>query len=121
MRNTSFAPSETSRGQALRAYQRLNALALEVVEPGGLIASASCSSHVTEPDLRGVLAEVGAAAGRPLVVVEARGHDPDHPTLPGFPEGQYLKLLIAVAGREIPLRRERGRGHTQPPPNRRRR
>ncbi len=117
----SFAASEAARPAGLAAYQRLNLAALAVTSPGGLLVAASCSSHVTERDLRGVLAEVGAAAARSLVVVEARGHDPDHPTLPAFPEGQYLKLLIAATGREIPQRRERGRGHTPFEPNRRRR
>jgi len=117
----SFAASEAARPAGLAAYQRLNLAALAVTSPGGLLVAASCSSHVTERDLRGVLAEVGAAAARSLVVVEARGHDPDHPTLPAFPEGQYLKLLIAATGREIPQRRERGRGHTPLEPNRRRR
>jgi 23S rRNA (cytosine1962-C5)-methyltransferase len=116
----SFAASEAARPAGLAAYQRLNRAALAVTAPAGLLVAASCSSHVSEPDLRGVLAEVGLAAGRALVVVEARGHDPDHPTLPAFPEGQYLKLLIAAAGREIPRARERGRDHSPRPANRRR-
>jgi|JI10StandDraft_1071094.scaffolds.fasta_scaffold03329_5 23S rRNA (cytosine1962-C5)-methyltransferase len=117
----SFAASEAARPAGLAAYQRLNRAALAVTAPAGLLVAASCSSHVSEPDLRGVLAEVGLAAGRALVVVEARGHDPDHPTLPAFPEGQYLKLLIAAAGREIPRARERGRDHSPRPANHRRR
>ncbi len=91
----SFAPSEAARPRALTAYERLARLALAVTVRGGVLVSASCSSHVTEGDLRSVLASVGRT--RELRVIEARGAAADHPTLPGFPEGRYLKLLICVA------------------------
>lgn len=92
----SFAASEAARPQALTAYARLNRLALAVTRPGGLLVSASCSSHVGERDLRAVLAEAGQACDRQIQVVEVRGADADHPTLPGFPEGHYLQLLLAA-------------------------
>jgi 23S rRNA (cytosine1962-C5)-methyltransferase len=90
----SFAPSEAARPRALGAYERLARLALGVTAPGGVLVVASCSSHVTESDLRAVLAR--AAGSRPVAVVEARGAAADHPTLPGFPEGRYLKLLVCA-------------------------
>ena len=75
--------------------------------------AASCSSHVTEPDLRGVLAAVARDGRRALPIITARGADPDHPTLPGFPEGRYLKLLVAAVKNEpIPHRADRGGAHT---------
>ncbi len=92
----SFAASEAARPQALTAYARLNRLALTATRPGGLLVSASCSSHVGVDDLRAVLAEAGQACDRLVQVVEVRGADTDHPTLPGFPEGQYLQLLVAA-------------------------
>lgn len=85
----SFAKRERDRDRALSAYRRLNTLAAARVAPGGLLVTASCSSHITEQDLRSVLP-------RDLRIVEARGAGGDHPTLPGFPEGNYLKLLIAT-------------------------
>ncbi len=90
----SFAPSEKARGQALRAYQRLNALALAVVAPGGSLASASCSSHVSEADLLGVVAAAGAQAGRRVRLRHILGAASDHPVLPAFPEGRYLSFLL---------------------------
>lgn len=93
----SFAASEAARPRALAAYQRLHRAALAVTRRGGLVVAASCSSHVTEADLREALASAGADAGRRLRVVEARGAAGDHPTLPAFPEGRYLDLLIAIA------------------------
>jgi 23S rRNA (cytosine1962-C5)-methyltransferase len=88
----SFAPSEKVRPRALAAYRRLNAAAADAVRPGGLLVTASCSSHVSEVDFLEVLASVP----RPLRIVEIRGAAGDHPVLPAFPEGRYLKLAIAA-------------------------
>ena len=93
----SFAPSEKARPRALRAYGRVNELALAVVAPGGLVASASCSSHVSEADLIAVLAEAGRRAGRRLRLRHIAGAGSDHPVLPAFPEGRYLSLVLADA------------------------
>ena len=88
----SFAPSERAKAAALAAYRKLARAALAVVEPGGRFALASCSSHVTEADL---LAEVGGAG---LVLRSASGAASDHPVLPAFPEGRYLKFLFFDVG-----------------------
>ncbi|HWN71547.1 MAG TPA: class I SAM-dependent rRNA methyltransferase [Haliangium sp.] len=91
----SFAPSERARPRALRAYGKLDRLALDVVAPGGWLVSASCSSHVTGADMTAVLATAAAGAGRRVRVVDVRGADRDHPVLPAFPEGSYLQALFA--------------------------
>jgi 23S rRNA (cytosine1962-C5)-methyltransferase len=90
----SFAPSERARPAALRAYDKLAAAALAVVEPGGRFALASCSSHVTEADLLAL-----PALARPdLRLRAAAGAGSDHPVLPAFPEGRYLKFLFFDVG-----------------------
>lgn len=91
----SFAPSERTRGRALGAYASINALAADVCEPGGLLASASCSSHVTEPDFLGALADAARQVNRPMRVRCLLGAASDHPILPAFPEGRYLKFALA--------------------------
>jgi len=86
----SFAPSERAKPSALAAYRKLAAAALAVVEPGGRFALASCSSHVTEAELLGLMAGVRPDARLRLVA----GSASDHPVLPGFVEGRYLKFLF---------------------------
>ena len=90
----SFAPSERTKPAALAAYGRLAAAALEVVAPGGRFALASCSSHVTEGDLLAVAADLPAI----LRLRCAAGAGSDHPVLPAFPEGRYLKFLFFDVG-----------------------
>ncbi len=92
----SFAPSERARPQALRAYRRINALALALVAPKGRFFTASCSSHISEADLLAVVGDAAARARRRVRVVEARGADRDHPILPAFPEGRYLSALLCA-------------------------
>jgi 23S rRNA (cytosine1962-C5)-methyltransferase len=93
----SFAPSEKSVGRALSAYRDLNALALSAVAPGGLLAAASCSSHVGLEAFLGALRDAGEKARRPLRILEVRGQPADHPSLPAFPEGRYLKFVLIRA------------------------
>jgi 23S rRNA (cytosine1962-C5)-methyltransferase len=85
----SFAPSERARPAALAAYRKLAAAALAVTAPTGRFALASCSSHVTEADLLDQLATLA-----PLRLRAVAGAASDHPVLPAFPEGRYLKFLL---------------------------
>ncbi|MCW5802635.1 MAG: class I SAM-dependent rRNA methyltransferase [Deltaproteobacteria bacterium] len=86
----SFAPSERARPAALTAYRRLVQHALEAVAPGGRFALASCSSHVTEADLLDIVAHLTPVAR----LRASAGAASDHPVLPAFPEGRYLKFLF---------------------------
>jgi 23S rRNA (cytosine1962-C5)-methyltransferase len=90
----SFAPSERAKGKALGAYRRINTLALGVVAPGGVLCSASCSSHVTVDELLAAIAAAGAAAARRVRIRQVLGAASDHPVAPGFPEGRYLKCVV---------------------------
>ena len=89
-----------SRGKveaALRGYKEINLRALKLLEPGGVLVSCSCSHHVSEAELFGVVAEASLDAGRTLRVLERRTQAPDHPVLLTVPETHYLKCLILQA------------------------
>lgn len=90
----SFARSRQNRFAALRAYTRLNALALRCVVPGGLLATASCTSQVGPEAFREMLAAAGASAGRRLQLIHEAGQPLDHPVPVQFPEGRYLKFCV---------------------------
>ena len=92
-------PPKFARGQrelpaALKGYQRLNALALNAVRRGGLLATCSCSQLVDEESFERMVAAAAADAGRRVTVVETSSQAPDHPVPPAFPEGRYLKFLL---------------------------
>jgi len=90
----SFAPSKRALPAARRAYFRLHRLAVSVVASGGLLCAASCSSHVSRREFLASVEQGAAAAGRRFRLESVTGAGFDHPTLPGFPEGDYLKFAI---------------------------
>ena len=90
----SFARSKQNRYAALRAYTRLNALALRCVAPGGLLATASCTSQVGPEAFKEMLAAAGSSAGRRLQILHEAGQPLDHPVPAHFPEGRYLKFVV---------------------------
>jgi 23S rRNA (cytosine1962-C5)-methyltransferase len=89
----SFAPNEKSLPRALAAYRSLHRACAAVLAPGAIFCAASCSSHVDMGTFLGTLDDA-ALERDDLKVVELRGAGPDHPTLPAFPEGRYLKFVV---------------------------
>ncbi len=89
----SFAPSEKSRPRALAAYRTLHQAAVQVLAEGGTLCAASCSSHVDAGAFLSTLDDA-ALAPRRLSLLELHGPPADHPTLPAWPEGRYLKMAV---------------------------
>jgi 23S rRNA (cytosine1962-C5)-methyltransferase len=90
----SFAPKESSVPQALSSYRKLHGLCLRVLGPEGLYLAASCSSHVRREAFAETISQAADDTGRTLQLVEAWGAGADHPRPLGFPEGDYLKVLL---------------------------
>jgi 23S rRNA (cytosine1962-C5)-methyltransferase len=89
-----FAPKKEALPTARYAYQRLHRLAASVVAPGGLLCAASCSSHFGKEEFMESIATGVRQAGRRWVFQSMHGAGFDHPVLPAFPEGDYLKFAI---------------------------
>ncbi|MBI5282975.1 MAG: class I SAM-dependent rRNA methyltransferase [Candidatus Solibacter usitatus] len=89
-----FTKSRSNLDAALRGYKEINYKALKLLGPGGVLVTCSCSHHVSEGALAGVLAEAALDAGRTLRVLERRSQAQDHPILLTVPETLYLKCLI---------------------------
>jgi 23S rRNA (cytosine1962-C5)-methyltransferase len=70
--------------------------AAAVLPPGGLLAFCSNAAKLSAADVDRALAEGAALCGHDLQVVERCGLPPDFPVNPGFPEGNYLKFVLAV-------------------------
>jgi 23S rRNA (cytosine1962-C5)-methyltransferase len=92
-----FAKSRTERAGALRGYQEINRRAFQLLNPGGVLITCSCSYNLSEPEFLDLVRQAAAAAGRQARLVEKRGAAPDHPALLSLPESLYLKCFILVA------------------------
>lgn len=80
-----------------RAYKDINRIAFEILSPGGILASFSCSGHVDAALLQKLVAEAAQEAGRDARILERLGQPPDHPVALNFPESGYLNGLILRA------------------------
>lgn len=79
-------------GQSL--YERLNRLAFNVLEPGGVLISCSCSHHLEPAMLQRAILGAAKDAGRRAQILEKHAHGPDHPIHPAMPETEYLKAFF---------------------------
>ena len=93
-----FAGSRISIDHALRAYHRLNRLGVELLTPGGILVTCSCSGRVTREDFRRMLFGVAQKTRRDVQLLEQRGAAPDHPVRITVPETEYLKCFVARVG-----------------------
>ncbi|HTB98057.1 MAG TPA: class I SAM-dependent rRNA methyltransferase [Terracidiphilus sp.] len=89
-----FAKSKRAIEGALRGYKELNLRALQMLRPGGLLVTCSCSHHVTLTDLESAVASAAADAHRRVRLLQRRGAAPDHPVVLNLPETEYLKCLV---------------------------
>ena len=83
---------------ALKKYFAMNRMVLDVIAPGGLLLTCSCTGLVGEPEFLEMLRRVGLNAGREIQILEMRGAGPDHPFRTDVPEGRYLKAVFCRIG-----------------------
>jgi len=79
----------------LAAYRKINQLAIRLLTPGGILASSSCSYHLSAEALRGCLAQSAAHSRQHARLIFSGGQGPDHPVHASMPETAYLKCFIA--------------------------
>ena len=90
-------PLARSRGDAERAgrlYVELNTVAMRALAPGGRLMTFSCSTHFRADDFVRAVRFAASNAGRTLRLIAHLGPGPDHPTLLGHGEGEYLTGLL---------------------------
>jgi 23S rRNA (cytosine1962-C5)-methyltransferase len=89
-----FAKHTDALDNALMAYKRLNAKAIEQIRPGGIIFTFSCSQVVNRENFRRSVFVAAANTGRNVRVLHQLVQPPDHPVSIYHPEGEYLKGLV---------------------------
>jgi 23S rRNA (cytosine1962-C5)-methyltransferase len=89
-----FAPTASHAERAARAYKDVNLLALKMLEPGGMLATFSCSGGVSAELFQKIVAGAAVDAKADAQIVRKLGASADHPVALNFPEGEYLKGLL---------------------------
>lgn len=89
-----LAPSKKSLPKALKAFERLNHLGLKALRRGGLIATSSCSHHVSREAFVDMLRTAARRSGKQVRLLALRGQSADHPVLLSMPETEYLNFAL---------------------------
>jgi 23S rRNA (cytosine1962-C5)-methyltransferase len=81
--------------EGLTAYRRINQMAMQVLNKGGYLISASCSFHLKREQLHDTILKASRHVDRNAQIVEQGHQGPDHPVHPAIPETDYLKSFTA--------------------------
>ncbi len=93
-----FAPTRSQAQQAARGYKDINLLAFKLLRPGGLLVTFSCSGGIEADFFQKIVADAAVDAEVDAQIIEWLHQSSDHPVLLHFPEGAYLKGLVARVG-----------------------
>ncbi|MDD2533167.1 MAG: class I SAM-dependent rRNA methyltransferase [Eubacteriales bacterium] len=88
-----FAKSHAAKAAAIRGYKEINLSALRLLESGGILATHSCSYHMSESIFLETILEAARDAKKRVRILDIRRQDFDHPVLGGYPESHYLKSI----------------------------
>ena len=89
-----FAKHRGALHNALKGYTRLNARAFEMIKPGGILFTFSCSQVVSKDQFRMAVFTAAAQSGRRVRILHQLHQPSDHPINIYHPEGEYLKGLV---------------------------
>ncbi|HEX2521717.1 MAG TPA: class I SAM-dependent rRNA methyltransferase [Terriglobia bacterium] len=89
-----FAKHRSHVEAAVRGYREINLRALRLLNPGGLLVTATCSQLIDETQFLNLLTQAAADARRKVQILQKRTQAQDHPFLLSVPETYYLKCLF---------------------------
>ncbi len=93
-----FVSSAKDIDKGLRGYKDINLNAMKLLNPGGILATFSCSGAVGMDHFRQQIAYAAKDAGREVRILHHLHQADDHPVRVSVPETEYLKGLICVVG-----------------------
>jgi len=92
-----FSKSKSTVDKASRGYKEINLSALRKIAKGGLLATFSCSQHISHDLFQKIVFGAAADVGRQVRIVHTFHQPADHPISIFHPEGEYLKgFLLSV-------------------------
>ncbi|MFV0595112.1 class I SAM-dependent rRNA methyltransferase [Shewanella sp.] len=90
-----FADNKSQLNGACRGYKDINMIALQLLNPGGVLLTFSCSGLMPADLFQKIVADAALDAKREIQFIERLSQASDHPIGSAFPEGFYLKGLVA--------------------------
>jgi 23S rRNA (cytosine1962-C5)-methyltransferase len=89
-----FSRDETDEGR--KKYNDMNVLALQLLKPGGLLVTCSCSGLLSPEEFEYIVTSAAHRYQRKFQILDRTGAGMDHPVMSNCPESLYLKAIWAV-------------------------
>jgi len=89
-----FIKAQKDKNAGMRGYRQINALAMRLLSPGGVLVSSSCSHYLFWQDMLDMLVAAAQDAGRTFTILDRTTQGPDHPVLLSMPESEYLRGFV---------------------------
>jgi 23S rRNA (cytosine1962-C5)-methyltransferase len=89
-------PEDEEARKGRNKYYDLNAIAIQLVKPGGLFVTCSCSGLLSLEEFEEIVCRAAHRNKRKLQILDRTGAGMDHPVMSNCPEGRYLKVIWAV-------------------------
>ena len=87
----SFLKSRESIKTAAKGYEELNLMAMKALNPGGVLATFSCSHNMPNELFNSILKKAATQAKREIGIIKRCHQAEDHPIIRTIPETEYLK------------------------------
>lgn len=87
-----FAKNKKTLATAIKGYEKLNRLAIELLKDGGMLFTSSCSHHLKEEMFMDAINTAALKAGKKIQLFYFNNASLDHPSLPAMEETVYLKF-----------------------------
>jgi len=91
-----FCQNKHQIQKASRAYKDINLYAMKLLQPGGLLFTCSCSSHINSELFQKIIFAAAKDARKNVRIIHKSSHAVDHPINIYHPEGEYLKGLLCL-------------------------
>ena len=89
-----FVDSKASLNRACRGYKDINMIAMQILNPGGILFTFSCSGLLSADLFQKVVADAALDAQKTVHFVQRMTQATDHPVSSNYPEGLYLKGFV---------------------------
>jgi 23S rRNA (cytosine1962-C5)-methyltransferase len=89
-----FAKSKKNLHTAIKGYEKLNRLALQLVEKEGYLVTSSCSHHLDKNEFIQIVSRAANKVQKKIQQIHFTGASLDHPQIPSMNETSYLKFAV---------------------------
>lgn len=89
-----FVKSKEQKRDAIEGYINLNKMAIKLLKKDGILATSSCSQHISEVEFSEIIKEALIVNKKTGTLIHRGTQSKDHPILLSMPETSYLKCFI---------------------------